>query len=182
MVVDRKNRPHVVYCLFSVRYNTTYIGLTHNLAERIIAHNKGKCKWTRHRGPWRIVACIRGFPTLQWASRCERYIKHETDLSAAYWCLGKAEKRVARMIQSLQQERFGEGHPPTSDLELTFRVMWPKLRLGQDVKEDMMSLPHHVTVSTCVNSVFYMCIPISFAHERLYAPSIRSFPHTGGLL
>jgi putative endonuclease len=32
-----------------------YIGMTSDLEQRLSDHNNGVSKWTKHRGPWRIV-------------------------------------------------------------------------------------------------------------------------------
>jgi putative endonuclease len=32
-----------------------YIGLSENVENRLQQHNQGLSKWTRHRGPWRLV-------------------------------------------------------------------------------------------------------------------------------
>jgi len=32
-----------------------YIGLSEDVAQRLVDHNTGVSKWTKYRGPWRLV-------------------------------------------------------------------------------------------------------------------------------
>ena len=32
-----------------------YVGITDDLTRRLLQHNTGKSKWTKSRGPWRLV-------------------------------------------------------------------------------------------------------------------------------
>lgn len=43
-----------VYILKSIKDSRYYTGYTHNLAQRLYAHNNGSVKATRKRGPWEI--------------------------------------------------------------------------------------------------------------------------------
>jgi predicted GIY-YIG superfamily endonuclease len=35
--------------------NRFYIGMTIDLGERLLDHNNGVSKWTKYRGPWKLV-------------------------------------------------------------------------------------------------------------------------------
>ena len=53
-----------------------YIGMTTDLDERLEAHNCGKSKWTKSRGPWELVwesECA----TVSEARRLERKLKRQ---------------------------------------------------------------------------------------------------------
>ena len=44
-----------VYILQSETDGRYYIGSTQDVAERLTRHNQGRSKYTRGRGPWRVV-------------------------------------------------------------------------------------------------------------------------------
>ncbi len=46
---------YYAYALKSKKDNRFYFGHTKNLENRLLEHNKGKNKYTRHRGPWKLV-------------------------------------------------------------------------------------------------------------------------------
>jgi putative endonuclease len=37
------------------RESKFYVGLSENVARRVDQHNSGVSKWTRHKGPWKMV-------------------------------------------------------------------------------------------------------------------------------
>jgi putative endonuclease len=45
------------YCVYVLqnREGRFYIGLTDDVARRVAQHNADKSRWTRGRGPWRVV-------------------------------------------------------------------------------------------------------------------------------
>jgi predicted GIY-YIG superfamily endonuclease len=51
-----------------------YTGITSDLRERLFAHNAGKCKYTAHKRPWRVIVTIR-FADEEHALNFERYLK-----------------------------------------------------------------------------------------------------------
>jgi putative endonuclease len=66
---------HIVYLLRSLSDPTRpYIGLTHDLQSRLVAHNAGRCTHTARHRPWEVVAAVylADEPT---AIRFERYLK-----------------------------------------------------------------------------------------------------------
>ena len=72
---------HWVYVLWSDTCRRFYIGLTDEVERRVRQHNAGISRWTRGRGPWRLV----------WQQRC-------TDL------------REARQLENrLKRQKGGEG-------------------------------------------------------------------------
>jgi len=46
-----------VYILASRKTKEWYIGSTKNMQKRILTHNAGKNKSTRHSAPWRLIYC-----------------------------------------------------------------------------------------------------------------------------
>ena len=63
-----------VYIIESVSSGQYYIGCTGDLQKRLEYHNAGKSRWTRGRGPWRLVYEER-HSTRGEALRRERQIK-----------------------------------------------------------------------------------------------------------
>jgi putative endonuclease len=53
-----------------------YIGLTECVEVRLHQHNTGVSKWTRNKGPWRVV-WMKGPLTLAEAKRLELYLKRQ---------------------------------------------------------------------------------------------------------
>ena len=44
------------YLIQSEKYDILYIGQTNNTEERLKYHNRGKCRYTRNKGPWKLQA------------------------------------------------------------------------------------------------------------------------------
>ena len=64
-----------VYLLQSVTYpKQRYVGLTHNLQQRLATHNEGGSPHTSKFAPWRLVTAIR-FDNDQRAFAFEQYLK-----------------------------------------------------------------------------------------------------------
>jgi len=47
---------YYVYLLQSQKDGRFYIGQTQNVEERLIYHNSGRSTYTRHKGPWVLLA------------------------------------------------------------------------------------------------------------------------------
>ena len=45
-----------VYLIYSEKYDIYYIGQTNNLEDRLNRHNQNRCKYTKHKGPWILIA------------------------------------------------------------------------------------------------------------------------------
>ena len=45
-----------VYLIQSEKHGTFYIGQTSSPLDRLKYHNRGKCKYTRNKGPWGLLA------------------------------------------------------------------------------------------------------------------------------
>jgi len=43
------------YVLKSVNYSNRYVGFTENINKRLAEHNRGKCRYTSGRRPWKLV-------------------------------------------------------------------------------------------------------------------------------
>jgi len=46
---------NIVYILLSLRHPKTYVGITSNLHNRLIQHNKGCNNYSRRYKPWKVV-------------------------------------------------------------------------------------------------------------------------------
>lgn len=64
-----------VYLIESVHQRQQhYVGMTHDLKQRLIDHNEGKSSHTRKFKPWRLVAYT-GFADESTAADYEKYLK-----------------------------------------------------------------------------------------------------------
>lgn len=63
-----------VYVLKSRTTGRRYIGQTSNLAKRLLAHNNGDSRYTKNRGPWKLVYS-EVYSTRTEAILRERYLK-----------------------------------------------------------------------------------------------------------
>jgi predicted GIY-YIG superfamily endonuclease len=64
-----------VYLIESITHGTYYIGQSSDVIERINNyHNKGRCKYTKNRGPWKLLA-YKTFPSRGEAMTEEKRIK-----------------------------------------------------------------------------------------------------------
>jgi putative endonuclease len=65
----------IVYVLRSISaHDRPYIGLTHDLAVRLAAHNAGRCTHTARYRPWEVVVAVHLAEEAA-AVRFERYLK-----------------------------------------------------------------------------------------------------------
>ena len=64
---------HTVYVLKNPQ-GRLYIGQTENLAQRLAQHQNGKARWTKTRGPWKLVP-QEAYPSRAEAMRRERALK-----------------------------------------------------------------------------------------------------------
>jgi putative endonuclease len=75
-----------VYVLQSLKTNQLYSGITVDIHKRLRAHNAGKgAKFTRGRGPWRVLA-LRAAGTQGQALRFEAYLKKLSREDRLGWC------------------------------------------------------------------------------------------------
>ena len=65
---------YYVYLLESVSNGRYYIGQTQNLERRLEYHNRGKCKYTKGKGPWKILV-FKTFKTRSEAMKEEYRLK-----------------------------------------------------------------------------------------------------------
>ena len=65
----------IVYVLRSLRDQTRYhVGVTSDVAGRLIDHNSGRSPQTARHGPWRLVVCL-SFASDRGAAGFEKYLK-----------------------------------------------------------------------------------------------------------
>ena len=62
------------YLLMSKKTNEWYIGSTKNMQKRILSHNAGKNRSTKHGKPWKIIYCEVGLNQKDTRAR-EKYLK-----------------------------------------------------------------------------------------------------------
>ncbi|MEK7598943.1 MAG: GIY-YIG nuclease family protein [Patescibacteria group bacterium] len=62
------------YLLMSKKINEWYVGSTKNMQKRILSHNAGKNRSTKHGTPWKIIYCEVGLNQKDAGAR-EKYLK-----------------------------------------------------------------------------------------------------------
>ena len=66
---------HFVYCIYSPKFQKTYVGRTSNYEGRLEAHNHPSNKgFTKRYQPW-VLLFVEEFETIHEASRKEKYYK-----------------------------------------------------------------------------------------------------------
>jgi len=60
-----------------------YVGLTENLDDRLVRHNRGEIRSTQNYKSWRLVNYV-SFPTRKLASDFEKYLKSGSGTSFRY--------------------------------------------------------------------------------------------------
>ena len=65
---------YYVYVLSSLSYNIQYVGHTDNLERRLKEHLDGKSRYTKGRGPWKLVYKER-YSSRKKAAQREKYLK-----------------------------------------------------------------------------------------------------------
>jgi predicted GIY-YIG superfamily endonuclease len=69
---------YYVYLIRSVKYpQTTYVGYTTNLRERLKIHNSGGSIYTNKDKPWELVVCTL-FKDIDIAKQFEKYLKSQS--------------------------------------------------------------------------------------------------------
>ena len=64
-----------------------YIGMTTDLQLRLIDHNTGVSKWTKYRGPWKLV-WSQEYPTIGEARKVENKLKRQGRGTGFYRLIG----------------------------------------------------------------------------------------------
>ena len=70
--------PFFTYVIQSQSTTQLYIGQTNNLQDRILRHNQNRNKWTKNKGPWKLIFA-RQFDTRAEAVQLERKLKSYKD-------------------------------------------------------------------------------------------------------
>ena len=65
---------YTVYILYSRRTDGYYIGYTSNVPRRLRQHNSGESRYTRGKGPWKVVY-TESFQDKSTALKRERFLK-----------------------------------------------------------------------------------------------------------
>ena len=65
---------YYVYVLESLSHHTRYVGSTDNVSKRFEEHNKGKCRYTKGRSPWKLIY-TEEFKTRSEAMQREKFLK-----------------------------------------------------------------------------------------------------------
>ncbi len=68
--------PYHVYVLWSDATQRHYVGLSNHVESRLQQHNAGVSRWTRGRGPWRLL-WSRPFPDHRSARQFENLLKRQ---------------------------------------------------------------------------------------------------------
>jgi putative endonuclease len=65
---------HYVYVLISLKTRQYYIGRTKNIDQRLAEHNSGLSRYTKSRGPWKLIH-VEERKTLNEAEKREKFLK-----------------------------------------------------------------------------------------------------------
>lgn len=69
---------YYVYLIRSIKYpQTTYVGYTTNMKERLATHNSGGSIHTKKDRPWELVVCM-AFREMDCAKQFEKYLKSQS--------------------------------------------------------------------------------------------------------
>jgi putative endonuclease len=69
---------YYVYLIRSINYpQTTYVGFTTNLKQRLATHNSGGSIHTQKDRPWELVMCT-AFKNIECAKNFEKYLKSQS--------------------------------------------------------------------------------------------------------
>jgi predicted GIY-YIG superfamily endonuclease len=69
---------YYVYLIRSIKYpQTTYVGYTVNIKERLATHNSGGSIHTKKDRPWELVICM-AFKDMDCAKQFEKYLKSQS--------------------------------------------------------------------------------------------------------
>ena len=69
-----------------------YIGLSEDVEHRLLQHNQGISKWTRSRGPWKIIWKSEPM-TLSEANKLEKLLKRQKGGGGFYRLTGLKDER-----------------------------------------------------------------------------------------
>lgn len=84
--MNHTEKPWFVYAIYSESANRYYRGISVDPERRLKQHNAGKgAKYTRGRGPWRLVAVYRA-TTQQYALHMEAIVKYMKKSDFLRWC------------------------------------------------------------------------------------------------
>jgi len=65
---------HIVYLIYSQAYDLYYVGQTQDITNRLLEHNKNRCRFTKGKGPWIIIG-TKSYTTRSEAMRAEKRMK-----------------------------------------------------------------------------------------------------------
>lgn len=97
-----------VYLLFSVKTNTTYIGVTNNLVTRLDQHNglkSGGAKATRKYSDWKIIEFVT-FDEKSIAYSFEWFAKHKENKYQKWVNVIGLEDRIKRFKELSENDKF----------------------------------------------------------------------------
>ncbi len=81
------DKPYYVYVLWSESRRCFYTGVTDDVEKRTVDHNSGVSKWTKGKGPWRVVF-RKSFRSLGDARKFENHLKRQKGGNTFYELTG----------------------------------------------------------------------------------------------
>jgi len=92
----------IVYLLQSERTKDCYLGWTTDLLRRLAQHREGRSTYTRHRGPWKLMA-LEWHATAESAKARERQLKHSPRMRALF-----TKRALAGLQPPANSRRLGQ--------------------------------------------------------------------------
>ena len=71
------DKPFFVYVIKSVSHGNLYVGMTQNIENRLLEHNRGKSTYTKSFMPWKLIY-FEGLNSRLEARAREKYLKTTT--------------------------------------------------------------------------------------------------------
>ena len=88
------------YILQSEKTSQLYIGQTNNILDRITRHNGNRNKWTKGKGPWKLIY-VKEFETRSEAMKLEKRLKGFKNKDyTIQWVKSREDNAVDKYIES----------------------------------------------------------------------------------
>ncbi len=92
-----------IYVLFSEKWNQTYVGCASDVSARLVWHNAGRVRSTRHGRPWRVIyqESLGGYRE---ARQREKYLKSSAGRKTLRLLIGDSIRTGGRAVDCARLE------------------------------------------------------------------------------
>ncbi len=88
--------PFFTYVIQSQTTDQLYVGQTNNLEDRMLRHNQNRNKWTKNKGPWKLIFALQ-METRSEAVLLERKLKSYKDKAYLLEWISEQEDNLANL-------------------------------------------------------------------------------------